>query len=83
MLSLVSHLWLPFISVAWPHHGVMGDLNVNKLNIDDIGSVNDIKEESVQSYSPISGKSKNSDITQENFQAHLGGKENWYYTNFA
>ena len=27
----------------------------------------------------ISGKSNNSDITQENFQAHLGGdRENWY-----
>ena len=40
-------------------------------------------EKKLSFYSPISGKSNNSDITQENFQAHLGGDwENWYLSLF-
>ena len=50
----------------------MDDFNVKKRIIESSGLY--IHKKGVFNlYSTVSGKSNNSDITQENFQAHLGG----------
>lgn len=71
-LSLFLTPWVTF-TVQCQHHGTMGDSNVNKHIHKNRGLY--IHENGLWFFlsSLISGKSNNSDITQENFQAHLGG----------